>query len=65
MFLARTELIALAGTSRPKVVARWLTREGIPYVVGVDGWPRVLVSVVEARMGVMSQTKREPRLRFA
>ena len=65
MFLTRSDLIALAGTSRPKIVARWLAREGLPYIVGVDGWPRVLVSVVEARMGGMTQQKREPRLRFA
>lgn len=65
MFLSRENLIALAGSSRPKVVARWLGKQGIPFVVGIDGWPRVLCSVVEARMGGLTQPKREPRLHFA
>lgn len=65
MFLTRENLIELTGRERPTAIARWLTREGFPFVVGMDGWPRVLVSVVEARMGASVQPKREPRLHFA
>jgi hypothetical protein len=64
MFLTRAELIELAGTTRPKVIARWLARLGIGYIVGVDGWPRVMRSVVEGKMGATQQTA-EPRLRLA
>jgi hypothetical protein len=64
MFLTRTELIDLAGTTRPKVIARWLRRVGIGYIVGVDGWPRVMRTVVEVKLGAHQPTA-EPRLRLA
>jgi hypothetical protein len=45
---------------------RWLTQYGYPYAVGSDGWPRVMVDAVRARLiGLQSIQKPEPRLRLA
>jgi hypothetical protein len=59
----REELCRLAGRSRPSAVARWLDQQGIPYLPGADGWPRVAVSVIMARLGgAMAASSREPEL---
>lgn len=65
MFLSRQDLIELVGTERPSAAARWLQQNGIPYVTGIDKWPRVLTSVIEAKMGgSLSTLAKEPRLRL-
>lgn len=65
MFLERKDLIALSGAVRPTTVTRWLERNGIRYITGIDGWPRVLQSVIESKMGGSTETiRKEPRLRL-
>lgn len=65
MFLERKDLIALTGSVRPSTVTQWLERNGIRYLSGIDGWPRVLQSVIEAKMGGSpTSTAKEPRLRL-
>ncbi len=51
MLLTRQELIDLTGAKGPKAAARWLDRERIRYAIGLDGWPRVLRSVILAHLG--------------
>jgi len=51
MFLSRDDLKALCGLQRPSAVRRWLDRQKWPYVVGADGWPRVLEEIMMERMG--------------
>lgn len=65
LFLTTDELKALTGTARPKIAMRWLKREGFVYMVGVDGWPRVLRTAVLARLGEKAPTPSEPRLHLA
>jgi hypothetical protein len=66
MFLTRADLTELTGYQRPAAMMRWLTQYGYPYAVGSDGWPRVMVDAVRARLiGLQSIQKPEPRLRLA
>ena len=51
MILATKTLAEITGLQRPSAVRRWLDRERIPYVVGADGWPRVLEAIMMQRMG--------------
>lgn len=67
MFMSREHLQELSGLQRPQAVARWLTRERIPYIMGADKWPRVLEAVVRKKLGENVQSVQpstpEPQLR--
>lgn len=67
MFLTREELKDLSGGKRPSSICHWLDCEGIRYAVGLDGWPRVLRSVILVRFGdtAQSHSNHEPRLHLA
>ena len=67
MFLTRDELKDLTGGRRPSSIIHWLDGEGIRYAVGLDGWPRVLRSVILVRFGDTAQCTsiHEPRLHLA
>ena len=65
MFLTRDELKALTGGKRPTSIRAWLDREGIRYATGIDGWPRVLRSVILSRLDPSAPAVNEPRLRLA
>lgn len=59
------ELRRLTGLMRPSAIKRYLDEQRIPYMVGADGWPRVLHMVLMAKLGgSMRATDREPRLRL-
>lgn len=62
MFLTADELRELTGAKRRATISRWLDDQRIPYLVGVDGWPRVSRVVISARVGESMQASREPRL---
>ena len=66
MFMTRADLQELTGYQRPAAMMRWLALHGYPFAVGADGWPRVMLDAVRARlMGLQSIQKPEPRLRLA
>lgn len=59
------DLKRLTGLERPSAIRRFLTRERIPYMVGADGWPRVLQAIIMDRLGgQVAPTAHEPRLRL-
>lgn len=62
--LTKKELVSLAGSPRKKTVIEWLDHQRIPYLIGVDGWPRVSAAVIGARLGETLPGKPEPKLRF-
>lgn len=65
MFLTTSNLRQLTGLQRPSSVRRWLDSQRIPYLVGADGWPRVLHAVIMERMGAQIEPPSpEPRLRL-
>lgn len=65
MFLSNDELVALTGLRRPSAIRRWLRAQSIAYIDGADGWPRVLHSVILARLGGhVAALRTEPRLRL-
>ncbi len=67
MFLSGAELRDLTGYQKPSAQKRWLEAQAISFLVGGDGLPKVLRSVVVARLGgsfAVSTTYREPRLRL-
>jgi hypothetical protein len=67
MFADRKTLFDLTGYQRPAATRRWLDRERIPYMIGSDGWPRVLQSVILERLGGLPTSvpaNPEPRLRL-
>lgn len=41
MFLKKGELVDLTGHERPTIQVRWLRSNGIPFIVGGDGHPKV------------------------
>lgn len=51
MFLTANELTELTGYCRPSCQIRWLRQNGWPLVVGGDQRPKVLRSVLQARLG--------------
>ena len=51
MFLEDEELAELTRLKRPSAQAKWLQRNGIRYVTGADGSPRVLRSAIEKMLG--------------
>ena len=51
MFLTADEVADLTGLKRPTAQASWLRANGWPVEVDAGGRPKVLRSVVEARMG--------------
>lgn len=63
--LSRDDLRELAGLKRPDAIMRWLDRQRIPYMVGADGWPRVLEALIHSRLGQTQAPRREPRLRLS
>ena len=65
MIAKQQTLAELTGLQRPSAVRRWLDKERIPYMVGADGWPRVLEAIIMDRLGgKASPVLREPQLRL-
>ena len=67
MFLSDEELRELSGYQKPSAQKRWLDAQSIAFLVGGDGHPKVLRSVVIARLGgtlSVSAETREPKLRL-
>lgn len=58
------ELKRLTGLERPSAIKRFLTRQRIPYMVGADGWPRVLNAILMQRLGGHVTPPAEPQLRL-
>lgn len=59
------ELKRLTGLMRPSAIKRYLDDEGIPYMIGADGWPRVLQALLLERLGGQRKPQViEPRLRL-
>jgi len=66
MFLNRTQLKELTGYVRPSSHMRWLIGNEYPFEVGADGYPRVLVSLVEKRLGgYIKSAKRNSSPKFS
>jgi hypothetical protein len=62
MFLTPDDLRDLTGLRRSSAQIRWLSAQGLRYVLGADGRPRVLRAEVEGRL-LSKRPAREPRLR--
>ena len=66
MFLDKSQLKGLTGYARPTSHMRWLASNGYPFEVGSDGYPRVLISLVEKRLGSqISSPQRKNSPQFA
>jgi len=65
MFLTDKEIAELTGYKKPAYQVRWLQQNHWPLEVSADGNPKVLRSVVLARMGDSGKVSNEPALRFA
>ena len=64
MFLTPDELATLTGRKRASAQLRWLSGNGLRFIVGADGRPRVLRAEVEGRL-LSKRPAREPRVRVA
>lgn len=63
--LTSDEVMDLSGYSKPSAQNRWLEQNGLPFLIGGDGRPKVLRNVVERRLGAEPTVKaREPQLRL-
>ena len=47
----REDLKRLTGLQKPSAIKRYLANQNIPYMVGADGWPRVLHAIILERLG--------------
>ncbi len=64
MFLNKLELKELTGYSRPRSQMTWFSNNNYLFEVGADGYPRVLISLVEKRLGshiAPTQKNNQPR----
>ena len=50
MFLSADEVRELTGRTRASAQVRWLAGNGLRFVLGADGRPRVLRAEVEGRL---------------
>lgn len=50
MFLTREEITELTDRKQPRAQIRWLTERGYRFEIGASGCPKVLRSVIEARL---------------
>jgi hypothetical protein len=50
MFLTVEHLNELTGYKRPAAMRRWLSQQGMRFLVGPDGYPRLLEKEVERVM---------------
>lgn len=51
MLLTRQQLEQFSGYKARRCQIDWLRQNGIRYLLGGDGWPRVLLSHVETLLG--------------
>lgn len=58
MFLSKDELRDLTGYQKPSLQKRWLTDRAWPYEENAAGYPKVLRSIVEKRMGGSTESAR-------
>ncbi len=61
MFLKKSELKELTGYARPRSQANWLSENSYPFEIGADGYPRVLHSYVERRLGGFMKQEHKKR----
>ncbi len=47
VLLSREQLVELTGYRRPSAMRRWLICEGIKFLIGADGWPKVHEAEIE------------------
>jgi hypothetical protein len=67
VFLSNEELRELSGYQKRSAQMRWLEAQGIAFLIGGDGVPKVLRSVVIARLGGTTPVEakpKEPQLRL-
>lgn len=61
----RETLQSLTGLKRQSAIKRFLDRQKIPYIMGADGWPKVLHAIIVERMGGrVIPPAPEPKLRL-
>ena len=60
MFLSDSDTKTLTGFSRRSAQSRWLLKHGFPHEVSHLGFPIVLKSVVEERLGAKHSQKSQP-----
>lgn len=60
MFLSQENIERLTGRSRASAQRRWLLEHGFPHEVNALGFPVVLCSVVEERLGAKAPKKAKP-----
>lgn len=63
MIATKDDIEALTGYKRKSCQIEWLRANGYPFQLGADGHPRVLVSVIQEKLGGRISSP-EPRLHF-
>jgi hypothetical protein len=68
LILSCEELGELTSYKRPSAQIKWLESQNYPFDVGGDGYPKVLASYVQRRLGgeqlINKVTKNSPRPNF-
>ena len=57
MFLKKEDLIDLTGYKSKKLQTKWLIHRGYKFDIAADGTPKVLVSYVEAMLGMKTNER--------
>lgn len=59
MIATKKDIEALTGRKWKSCQIEWLRENAYPFEIGADGRPKVLVSVIEDRLGGSKSTRRE------
>lgn len=62
--LAEDDLCPIACAWNKATLSKWLTENGIPYVVARSGWPRVHRKALERALGVEVEKQPERKMSF-
>lgn len=65
MFLTEAELQELTECVQPEAQRRWLTARGWPFEISSKGRNRVLRSVMERQMGIVTKAKKQAEPDFS
>lgn len=65
MFVSSEDLKELSGYEIPAYQIRWLSQQGLKFLVGADGKPKVLLAHLQEVMSGYKQVKRRTEPNFA
>jgi hypothetical protein len=64
MFMSKADIVALTGSKDVEQQAQWLKQHQIPFLIGLDSCPKVLIDTIFQMIGLANakstKAKKEP-----